>query len=417
MFDLQLLAINLTRRCNLACSHCYLDAAASARADKPDLTTEEIFGLLDDVIEGGQRPMVVLTGGEPLLRRDLERIVDYGSGRGLPMVVGTNGLMLTEARVRSLQAAGLLGVGISVDSLDPSRHDRFRGRPGAWERTMAGIENCRQHGLSFQIHFTATGTNADEIGPVIEFSRSIGARVLNVFFLVCTGRGTQFTDIPLDRYEDILRQLVEAQKDCTDMVIRARCAPHYKRVAYELEPASPLNRIPGGDGDGCIAGIHYCRITPDGGLTACPYIDEEVGNIRDRSFTALWRDAGQFHRLRNPELQGACGRCEYRRLCGGCRARPVAEGGDLMDADPWCGYEPLGDAVIEPLEGDTGPDMRWSPEAEVRLSRIPSFLRSMVRKRAEAYVAGLGATEVRTDHLDVLAARRFGGSMPRRPGA
>jgi len=413
MFDLKILAINLTRRCNLACSHCYLDADASARANREELRTDEVLHLLDDVIEGGQRPMVVLTGGEPLIRRDLERIVDYGSGRGVPMVVGTNGLMLTEGRVRSLKAAGLLGVGISVDSLNPGRHDRFRGRPGAWERTMDGIDQCRRQGLSFQIHFTVTGENADEVDAVIEFSRSAGARILNVFFLVCTGRGSRFTDIPLDRYEDILRRLIEAQKRCTDLVIRARCAPHFKRVAYELDPESPLNRISGSDGDGCIAGTHYCRVTPEGAVTACPYIDEEAGSIRDQSFTALWRDAGPFRRLRQPQLRGSCGRCEFRRLCGGCRARPVAAGGDLMDADPWCDYRPAGIPVIEPLDAAARPNVCWSPEAEKRLSRAPAFLRSMVRSRAEAYVVGLGETEIRTEHLDVLSARRFGGAPQR----
>ncbi|MFQ6004348.1 MAG: radical SAM protein [Woeseia sp.] len=410
--DLSLLAINLTRRCNLACDHCYLDAHTLKNGSPLELTTDEVCRLLDDVVLCGDGPMVVLTGGEPLMRRDLEEIISYGAALNLAMVVGTNGIMLKEHRVRSLKRAGVLGLGISVDSLDPEYHDGFRGRSGAWALTMAGIEACRRHDVSFQIHFSISESNAHELPRMIDFARDCGARVLNIFFLVCTGRGESVTDLTPQRYEQILGELIEAQERCSDLIIRARCTPHFKRIAHQRKPASALNRISGQDGDGCIAGSHYCRITPEGAVTACPYIPDEAGSVRRQSFKTVWATSPALRSLREPELRGSCGACEYRRLCGGCRARPLALGGDLMDPDPWCDYEPRGGPVIQPLSDDAHRDISWSTEAGQRLTRVPGFLRKMVKKRAEAYVAELGLSCVTPEHLDELVAKRFGGSGP-----
>ncbi|MBI5437933.1 MAG: radical SAM protein [Nitrosomonadales bacterium] len=413
--NLFLLAINLTKRCNLACAHCYMDAETMKHGDANELTTDEVRTLLDDIAASSTETMVVLTGGEPMMRGDLEELVAHGTGLGLSMVVGTNGVALTDKRVQSLKAAGAMGAGISVDSLDPEKHDVFRGLPGAWEKTMQGIEACKRHDLSFQIHFSVTESNAEEIHSMIDFARAAGARVLNVFFLVCTGRGESMSDISPITYERVLNQLVAAQEQSRDLLIRARCAPHYKRIAYQRNPASTLTRAAGYEGGGCLAGIHYCRITPEGGVTACPYIPEEEGNIRDRKFWDIWNQSPTFQSLRNPKLQGKCGSCEFRILCGGCRARPLAMGGSLMDTDPWCIYIPDESAVIEPLV-EQPKKLVWSEEAEKRLSRVPSFLRKMVRNRAESYVHELGLHRVTEEHLAILSAKRFGSNGPPRPG-
>lgn len=413
---LYLLAINLTQRCNLHCAHCYLDAHARRHADN-ELSTAEVQNVLDEVASCGTYTMVVLTGGEPLLRRDLEAIVAHGAGRGLAMVVGTNGTLLTDQRVQSLKAAGLMGCGISLDSLDAPYHDHFRGVTGAWAKALSGIESCRHHGLSFQIHFTVTEHNAGELPAMIDFARQSGARVLNVFFLVCTGRGQSLSDIAPQRYEQVLEQLIDAQAKTPDLIIRARCAPYFKRIAHQQNPDSLLNRISGRDGDGCIAGTHYCRITSGGDVTACPYIPLVEGNIRQRAFGEIWEHASGFQRLRAPTLGGKCGVCEYRELCGGCRARSLAHGGDLMDADPWCAYGPRGDPVIRPLPAADHGAIGWSEEAQQRLSRVPAFLRTMVKQRAEAYVAECGETLVTAAHLAVLAARRFGAGLETSDGS
>ena len=415
MNDLNLLAINLTRRCNLACAHCYLDADTLRGGSPDELDTDEVLHVLDQVAARYVGTMVVLTGGEPLVRRDLETIIAHGAKRDLAMVVGSNGTLLTRRRVRSLRDAGALGVGISVDSLDADYHDHFRGLPGAWAKTMTGIENCRLDGLDFQIHFSIGDANAHELPAMIAFCRATGARVLNVFFLVCTGRGEAMSDISPQRYEEVLRELVESQARYPDLIIRARCAPHFKRVAFQCNPASALNRISGRDGDGCIAGIHYCRITPEGGVTACPYIADEQGSIRERAFLDIWDNGADFQRLRAPKLRGSCGSCEFRQLCGGCRARPVALGNDLMDSDPICAYTPGAGPTVVPLSSLENRHVLWSAEAHQRLSRIPAFVRRLVKMRAEAYVAELGEELVTPAHLSTLSARRFGSGGPARP--
>ena len=417
MNDLYLLAINLTRRCNLACDHCYMDAETRGRGGDNELNTDEVRGLLDQIASRGTDTMVVLTGGEPLLRRDLEELVAHGSGLGLSMVVGTNGVLLDDGRVQALKAAGTLGMGISLDSLDPAYHDRFRGCAGSWEKTLAGMDACRRRSLPFQVHFSVTDANADEVPAMIDFARASGAHVLNIFFLVCTGRGESMSDISPARYEQVLRQLVAAQSQSRDLIIRARCAPHFKRVAYQQDPESRLTRAQGYEGGGCLAGIHYCRVTPEGGVTACPYIPDREGSIREQSFWAIWDSSPTFGQLRNPQLGGKCGQCEFQKLCGGCRARPLAMGGTLMDADPWCDHRPTGEPVIEPLQEIEQASVSWSPEAEQRLSRVPGFLRKMVKKRAEEYVRGQGDVTVTPEHMATLASRRFGSNMPPRPDA
>ncbi len=409
--DLFLLAINLTRRCNLACAHCYLDADTLKNGSADELSCEEVCQLLDDIAARSRDVMVVLTGGEPLMRPDLETLINHGSRRGLSMVVGTNGVMLSDKRVQSLKLAGALGGGISIDSLDPEQHDQFRGRAGAWGKTLAGIEACRRFDLSFQVHFSITEANAGEVPAMIDFARASGARVLNIFFLVCTGRGESMSDISPATYERVLNQLVEAQKQDHPLMIRARCAPHFKRIAYEHDPQSPLTRAQGYEGGGCLAGIHYCRITPEGDVTACPYIPDSEGNIRQTPFWQTWDQSTGFASLRNPSLQGKCGQCEYQQLCGGCRARPLALGGSIMDTDPWCSYQPQQGTVIQPLI-ETPTTITWSAEAEQRLKRVPSFLRKLVKKRAEAHVQELDDHQVTVEHMSTLAAKRFGDVGP-----
>lgn len=410
--DLNLLAINLTQRCNLACAHCYLDAKTMQEGLHGELACTEVCALLDQVAEQNPDAMVVLTGGEPLLRPDLESIISHGVQRKLFMVVGTNGTLLTERRVKSLKAAGLMGAGISVDSVSEAKHDTFRGKPGSWQKTMQGLNNCRKHNISFQIHFTVTTDTVREVDDIIRFSQQQGARVVNIFFLICTGRGETVTDITPDQYEQVLRNILSSQSKYPDMIIRPRCAPHFKRVALELNPDSMVNRISGSEGDGCLAGASYCRITPTGGVTACPYIDEEIANIRETSFAEIWNNTPQFQLLREPELEGKCGLCEYRSLCGGCRARPYAMGLSLMASDPWCQYEPRGGAEIIPVNDLILEEIVWQEEARIRISRIPGFIRKMVKKRTETYVAEKGEKVVTCQHLDQLIARRFGDKLP-----
>ncbi len=415
-----LVALNLTRRCNLQCAHCYLDAGVRHAGDADELTTGKVRDLLDQIAALGDETMIVLTGGEPLLRPDLPEIAAHASGLGLMTVVGTNGMLLTERRVEALTAAGVAAVGISLDSLDPDHHDRFRGLPGAFARTLAGIEVCRRAGLTFQLHFSVTDDNADELEAMITFARDVGAAVLNIFFLVCTGRGQKVTNISLATYDRVLARAVEAAREEPELLVRVRCAPHFKRLAMEADPPLPVTLANGYEAGGCLAGTRYCRVTPSGEITPCPYMELAAGSLREQDFATIWRESPLFHRLRSPRLEGRCGACEYAKLCGGCRARPLARSGALMGEDFLCSYQPKGGATVEPLR-DRGAALVWSPEAERRLARVPGFVRRFVRRRTEDHVRARGEEVVRAEHLDELARRRFGSAGPpggvRRPQA
>jgi radical SAM protein with 4Fe4S-binding SPASM domain len=406
-----LVALNLTRRCNLRCAHCYLDAGTRRSGGPAELGTDEVKGLLQRIAELSDETMVVLTGGEPMMRPDIFAIAEAAARLGLMVVVGTNGTLLNERRVAKLMDAGVRAVGISLDSLDPAYHDGFRGMPGAWEKALAGIDACRRAGLMFQIHFSVTDDNAGELDDMIAFAGSAGAAVLNVFFLVCTGRGETLSNISPEVYERVLRSVCEAARDEKELLVRARCAPHFKRVALELDPPLPVTLIDGYEAGGCLAGTRYCRVTPEGELTPCPYMETSVGSVRETDFIELWRDAPLFRDLRAPKLEGRCGACEYAKLCGGCRARPLAKFGNVMGEDFLCAYEPRGGAVIEPML-DSGDTLAWSSEAEARLKRVPPFVRRFVRQRAENYVRQRGESIVTAEHLRTLVRRRFGAAGP-----
>jgi radical SAM protein with 4Fe4S-binding SPASM domain len=410
--ELNLVAINLTRRCNLNCEHCYLDATTLKEESENELSTAEAKSILDEVFALNPEAMVVLTGGEPLLRNDLEEIVQHGSQLGLFIVAGTNGIQLTSKRVQSLKNMGLMGVGVSLDSTDPVKHDNFRGKKGCWEKTIKGLKNCAEEGLSFQVHFTVTQWNIGEIDDMIALSENLGARVVNIFFLICTGRGETVSELSPLQYESALEDIVRAQSRYADMIIRPRCAPHFKRVAMHQNPDADINRISGREGDGCLAGIHYCRITPEGEVTACPYIDTPVGSIRSQSLAKIWNESAQFNLLRNPELEGKCGVCEYRSLCGGCRARPVAQGKNIMASDTLCDFEPQGKPLITNLPESATASISWDHVALTRLNKIPGFIRKMVKRRAEAYVLEREESIVEVHHLEELTARRFGNNKP-----
>lgn len=397
---------NLTRRCNLACDHCYLDAAARAGAD--ELSTERCLAIVDELAAANPGMMLILTGGEPLLRPDLPHIARAASAAGLTVVVGTNGTVLDDDRARALRDAGVQGVGVSVDSLAGGQHDRLRGRPGALTAAARGIEAARRAGLELLIQTTLFPWNRAELGAIAAAAEAWGARAWNVYFLVCTGRGQQLVDLPPADYERALREVAGLQGAWADrLAIGVRCAPHYRRIAAELPgAAAAVNAYP----SGCPAGIHYARIGPRGEVTACPYMPEVAGELGRDSFAAVWQGAPALARLRDrAALGGRCGPCSYRDTCGGCRARALAVHGDALAEDPSCAWDPAvaGDAVPPPTFAL--PDARtmpWTAEAIARLGRVPSFVRGLVVKRVEAEARARAAPEVTAEIMKAVRARQ-----------
>ncbi len=393
---------NLTARCNLRCKHCYIDAS---NAMPGELTTEDALRVLGEIAEVNRETILIFTGGEPLLRPDLEELVACACSLGMTVVLGTNATCLTVDRARALRERGLSGVGISLDSLVAARHDGFRGVKGAWQGAVKGIELARQVGLDVQIQMTLTRDNLPELAGVVEFSRRAGARVLTVFFLVCTGRGQDLVDLTPEEYERALEWLVQVEQD--GVMIRPRCAPTFRRVLSQKKPGSVLV---GSDAGRCMAAKNYCRITPDGMVTPCPYMPLVAGSVREDSFGAIWRSARLFESLRNPMLQGRCGKCEYQELCGGCRARAYAANGDPLAEDPWCTHVPGTDPSPERKrrEGEQSV-LTWTVEAKARIEKVPLFARCMVQSAVEAFARREGFALVTAELLDKTRRRM----MPR----
>ena len=403
---------NITQRCNLRCAHCYLDAAHRSGRRTEELSTEACLRVVDQIARVTPGTFLILTGGEPLLRPDLYEIAAHAAARGCFVVVGSNGLALTPKAVRRLQASGVQGVGISLDASEPKVHDAFRGVPGAWEQTVRAARVLRDEDMPFLIQTTVTQQNHRDLEAVAELACHLGAQALNVYFLVCTGRGQEMTDLSPQAYEATLERVYALSRRYGErMWVTAKCAPHFRRVVHRHDPNSPLMKTYQG---GCPAGTHYARITPAGEVTPCPYIPTVAGSLKQQDFRAIWADSPLMHSLRQPALRERCGVCEYRSVCGGCRARALAAKGDLLADDPWCTHvpQPRAAPVSLPEEQTLGAKVRygmpWTPEARQRLERVPGFARSMVVRSVEAFAREQGHTRVTPELMQEAKARLIG---------
>jgi radical SAM protein with 4Fe4S-binding SPASM domain len=419
--------------------------SAFAGADTSrELSTAECRGVIDDIAVANPHVFLILTGGEPLLRKDLFDLAARSADKGFTVVLGSNGVLLREPQAKQMRQSGIQGASISLDSTDSHRHDTFRHLPGAWRGAIRATEALRAEGLDFSIHTSITSWNVAEMPAMIDLASELGAKVLNFFFLVRTGRAEDITDITPDQYEQILTYLARVQslggagqKSANErpsvfdqpedpwtvpagrsggLIIRAKCAPFFRRILYTLDAQSPLlqNYAHGS----CPAGRAYCRIMPEGDVTPCPYMPLAAGNLRQRSFIDIWQQAEVFANLRDPQLGGRCGACEFAKICGGCRCRAYASYGDYLAEDPACAYQPgqFGGQVITLSDEQTfGVDapltMAWSPEAQARLQRLPSFARGMVIKGVEGYAAAHGITRITPEVMQAVRERaetRFG---------
>ena len=385
---------NLTRLCNERCRHCYLNAGP--HADRSDeLSTVECLDVLVQLQKLAPEALLIFTGGEPLLREDIYELTRAARQAEFTVVVGTNGIRLTSKRLARLQESGIQGMALSLDSMRPGVHDAFRGRPGAWRTTVTGIKHLQESGLPFVLQTTVSRANLPELPDLIAFAAEQNARAHNLYFLVPTGRGQTFTsDITPDEYEALLVKIRCWQETYAGrLFLGAKCAPHYQRVLWEHDAQSAYLRAFDRGAGGCPAGMQYLGIRPNGDVTPCPYLPLYGGNLRRQSLAAIWHESDLFRRLRQRHaLAGRCGACEFRLLCGGCRARAYGAGGDVMGQDPWCEYEPSrqGGALISPdgtvTYGVTVEEgLTWTAEAQQLLKVIPAFVRGRVARRVEEY--------------------------------
>ncbi|MDP2930877.1 MAG: radical SAM protein [Chloroflexota bacterium] len=354
---LQLVAWEITRRCNLFCAHCRASAANGPYPD--ELTTTECFHLIDEILQVG-KPIIILTGGEPLLREDVIPVAKYAVSRGLRVVMGSNGTLVSEQTAIALAGVPVSRLAISVDFPIPELQDNFRGQSGAFAAAMAGIANARRAGLEIQINCTLTRLNVGYLNELLALALEVGAVAFHPFLLVPTGRGKGLESVELSpqEYEETLNWIYDKQVELGDRIFfKPTDAPHYLRVMKQRQkqdgeanatvksapaPHHPVHAIT----RGCLAGTGFCFISHRGRVQGCGYLDVEAGNIREQPFSQIWADSPLFNSLRDlSHIKGKCGACEYKRICGGCRARAYEATGDYLEAEPYCIYQPKKELV------------------------------------------------------------------------
>ncbi len=345
------IAWEVTQRCNLRCIHCR--ASSEETSAEGDFTTEEALRLLDD-IAGLSKPVVVLSGGEPLLRKDVFEIAAHGTSLGLRMCMATNGVLIDDEVCRQMRKSEIRMVSLSLDGSTAAIHDNFRQQPGAFDGTLRGIDFLKRHGIPFLINSSFTKRNQKDIPQVFRLARSLGAKAWYMFMIVPTGRGEEIFEelIPKEEYEEILKWHYEMEKELQEagdeILVRPTCAPHYYRIVPQMAKAEGKKferrslTFSTGGAKGCIAAQSICLIDAFGDVKPCSYFPMSAGNVKKLPFREIWENSPLFRELRDfGSYKGRCGSCEYLRVCGGCRARAYAVSGDYLQEEPFCTYTPF----------------------------------------------------------------------------
>jgi radical SAM protein len=353
-------AWEVTRACAYACIHCR--AEAQPKRDPRELTTDEGFRLIDDLIDVG-RPILIVTGGDPMMRPDLLDLIRYASGRGLRVALSpTATKLVTRARLEEAREAGVARMQISLDGSRPEVQDAFRGRPGSFQRTLEILDDIRSAGLSLQVGTTVSRYNLDDLDAIDRVVGDYGAVMWSLFFLVPTGRGRQEDMISPQEHERVFNWLYDLSKSAS-FDVRTTAAQHYRRVVIQRrrreEAPSGAGLLVTGAGysfadglgqsnRGVNDGNGFAFVSHTGDVCPSGFLPLPGGNVRDRSFTDIYRDSPLFRDLRDYTLlKGKCGTCDFREVCGGSRARAYAVTGDYLESDPYCVYQPPGKGAVD----------------------------------------------------------------------
>lgn len=367
MPSLRLVFWETTKACNLTCRHCR--AVPQASLGPNELTTSRAFDLIDAIAKVA-KPILVLSGGEPIFRPDLFDIGEYGVQSGFRMALATNGTLVDGRIAAKIADTGFSRVAISLDGSNPETHDKFRGLPGSHARALRGLRALKDEGVSIQINSTIARHNVTELPALLDLALSIGADALHLFMLVPVGCGLEIAPaemLPPGEYERVLHWFDDQARTCP-IDLKATCAPHYYRIrAQRLEddrrrgdfsatfiaPGTKAKAAPTllhgpGHGQqlsamtrGCLAGTSVCFISNVGEVYPCGYLPVSAGDTRLQSFAEIWNSSRLFQQLRDPAaLEGKCGVCRYEAICGGCRARAYAATGSFLAEEPFCSYRP-----------------------------------------------------------------------------
>jgi heme b synthase len=349
----RLVAWEVTRACNLACAHCR--AAAVTEPDPRQLTTAEGLALVRHIAAMGPDIILILTGGEPLLRPDVFDLASLGAAQGLRVVMAPNGTLITPDTGRRIRESGIERISVSLDGASAAEHDRLRGVSGAFDRALVGIGHARRAGLEIQINTTITRRNLSHLEAIQDLAQSLGAMAQHIFLLVPTGRGRDLPEEVLSprEYEDVLTWFYQRQFK-VPLELKATCAPHYNRVLRQQARAEGKKVDVATFGRdavsrGCLGGQGFVFISHTGQVQPCGYLEIDCGQVRDKDFPEIYRTSPVFLALRDRSgYAGKCGRCGYRPVCGGCRARAFEATGDFLAEEPLCLYEPGAQEVPAP---------------------------------------------------------------------
>ena len=340
----RLIAWELTRSCNLNCIHCR--AAARFGPYPNELTTEECIKFLDDV-KSFSDPIMIMTGGEPMLRDDIWDLARHGTDIGLRMVMAPCGFLVTIETAQKMKDSGIQRVSFSIDGATKETHDNFRRVAGAFDSVMKAIESCKAVGMDFQVNTTVSKHNLHELPKILDLVIKLGAKAHHPFLLVPTGRGADLKDLEIspEDYEKTLTWFYE-KRDKVPLQFKPTCAPHYYRIFRQKEHEKGVSVTPETHGmdamsKGCMGGQTFAFVSHRGKVQICGFLEEECGDIRKEPFSVIWNTSKVFKQMRAwDDYKGRCGYCEYRSVCGGCRARAFAFSGDYMEEEPFCTYEP-----------------------------------------------------------------------------
>jgi radical SAM protein with 4Fe4S-binding SPASM domain len=342
---------DFTHKCNLRCKHCYSN---SGEPEADELTTEQALAVVDQLADAHVTALA-FSGGEPLTRKDFFQVARHAADRGLYVSLASNGTLLTKENVQKLKEAKVNYIDISIDGATAKTHDDFRGVPGAYEKAITGLKNCIEADICTCIATTVGKNNIAELPGIIDLAEQLGVERFTYFNFIPAGRGKNFVeqDLSPQEREEVMRYLLNRMSAGCKTTILAT-APQLARVAAQCQSdtgevtmalahmqtvkvtkkAVPLGEFIGG----CGAGRIYCAISPQGDVRPCVFLPVDVGNLKDRTFREIWLGAPLFKAFRNrANLKGSCGKCTYKFICGGCRARSAAyHGGDTLNGDPGC---------------------------------------------------------------------------------
>ncbi len=340
----RLIAWEVTRSCNLACKHCRGEAHTEPYPG--ELSTQEAKDLIDTFPQVGE-PIIIFTGGDPMMRADVYELIRYATDKGLRCVFSPNGTLITPETARAIREAGIQRCSISIDGADAASHDDFRAVPGAFDASMRGIEYLKAEGVEFQINTTVTRNNLTSFKEIFQLCERIGAVAWHIFLLVPMGRAAGLADqvITAEEYEEVLHWFYDFRKT-TSLHLKATCAPHYYRIMRQRAQEEGLDVSMENFGmdamtRGCLGGTGFCFISHVGQVQPCGYLELNCGNIKEQAFPEIWKNSLHFKEFRTQEdYKGKCKVCEYHKVCGGCRARAHSMDNDHMGQEPLCTYIP-----------------------------------------------------------------------------